>query len=190
MPSAAPFPTIEAIVEAGSSSTRTASSIKRAATRRFGNNAAPLLLLTPLSLPEVPSLGKSACLTLLSGLHHFDLRLRSEEEDLVERAVDLYGSVEEVPLAALYVFVVSLGDARFTQYAPHPFLDTLQRHLPNMTLGELSQMNRYKLRLLLKEHGVTYIGKGARDYDAGIEMLRARLALYDLWLGLKASATQ
>ena len=122
---------------------------------RFSGSIAPILLLTEQSLAEINGLGPKTLRFMKERLEAYRLEMRDFCERVDDRAITLYGSVEQTPIQALYIMSASQGIATFSHYYDSPAVKLLSRLNPTMTIGELIEMDRVQLGQYFGLHGVT-----------------------------------
>ena len=83
----------------------------------FSGSIAPILLLTEQSLAEIDGIGPKAMRFMKERLETHRLKMRDFCERVDDRAITLYGSVEQTPIQALYIMSASQGIATFSCFA-------------------------------------------------------------------------
>lgn len=121
----------------------------------FSGSIAPILLLTEQSLSDVDGIGAKTMRFIKERLEAHRLVLRDFCERVDNRAIELYRSIDNTPIQALYIMSASTGIATFSHYYASPAVQLLSRLNPTMTIGELVAMDRVQLGQYFGLHGVS-----------------------------------
>ena len=155
--------------------------------QHFSESIAPLLLLREQDFsardengqPTLSGIGPKSIQLIKRRLGEHDLRLRVMEESIYLRAKTLYGSIDLVPIQALYVVSIHTGGAVQTQFFRSRPIALICMQNNTMTMGELTSMTKKGVRDYLQLSGLDIDDAHMRLM---VDELRNRLQLWGLTL--------
>lgn len=172
------FPTIsELIIADPKNPTGTERRIITALKGHFSECIAPLLLLTEIDLKSIDGIGPTYRAILKQRLDNNGLRLRYMDEPVTYRAMELYGSMDKVPIYALCVTPTHAGFNTHSDFYRSPAINLLAMQRDTMTIGELMDMSKSDIRRFLMLSGLSLDDTRMRLH---IEELSCRLRNWGL----------